>query len=660
MKSMPRLLLLLLLLCPGLTLPPAVFAGDDWKPVNPADLALKTPLVEKDADAEALAWEVHIDDSRVNELVLNHYLRVKIFTERGKESQSKIDIPYYSSTRIRDIAARVVKPDGSVLELKKDDVFERTIVKASGLKVKAKSFALPGVEPGSIVEYRWREVYAGGNLNRMRLQFQRDIPVQTVTYYLKPYMGMRYQPFHMGEAKFVKGKDGFYELTMNNMPAFREEPHMPPEDEVRAWMFLYYTEDLKDETEKYWKNYGKRQFDSTRDEMKVSDEVKTAVAGIIGDASTPEEKLHRIYDFCRLKIKNTSDDASGLSPDEKSKLKENKSPADTLKAGRGTGGNIDMLFGALAKAAGFDARLALSGNRADMHFDRTLVNATFLGSSFIAVMVGDKWEFFSPAEMYTPFGMLGWPEESQEALITDPKEPIWTNTGQAPADKSVAKRSGKFSLLEDGTLEGDVRIEYTGHLDYEKKEFNDDDSPMQREETLRDMVKAQMSTAELSDIRIENVADPLKPFTYAYHVRVPGYAQRTGKRLFIQPEYFEHGVPMVFTASARKHLIYFNYAWSEDDDIEIALPSGYALDNADAPAPIAPETTQQLIGHNLKISVAGGRSLLVRRKFFFGWPQPLIFTAKSYDPVKELFELVYHSDNHTITLKQAAATAVTK
>ena len=31
--------------------------------------------------------------------------------------------------------------------------------------------------------------------------------------------------------------------------------------------------------------------------MKVSAEVKSAVAGIVGDASTPEEKLKTIYDF---------------------------------------------------------------------------------------------------------------------------------------------------------------------------------------------------------------------------------------------------------------------------------------------------------------------------------------------------------------------------
>src|SRR4029079_15215858 len=248
---------------------------------------------------------------------------------------------------------------------------------------------------------------------------------------------------------------------------------------------------------------------------------------------------------------------------ERKKLKDNKSPSDTLKRGMGSGSDIDLLFGALARAAGFDARLALSGNRDDLFFNRELANISFLASSFIAVKVGEQWQYFSPAEMYTSFGMLGWPEESQEALITDPKEPIWTLTSTSKPEHSVEKRTAKLNLLEDGTLEGDVRIEYSGHLGFEKKEYNDDDSPAQREETLRNIVKKQMSTAELSEIKIENVSDPIKPFTYSYHIRVPGYAQRTGKRLFLQPEVFEHGRGSLFPSTNRKYDVYFNYPWSE-------------------------------------------------------------------------------------------------
>src|SRR6185369_11845293 len=99
----------------------ALPAGDDWRPVDPAELALKTSSVEKDADAEALFWEVRLDDSQLDEFSLKHYIRIKVFTERGKESQSRVDLPFIGSARIKDIAARVIKPDGSILELKKDD-----------------------------------------------------------------------------------------------------------------------------------------------------------------------------------------------------------------------------------------------------------------------------------------------------------------------------------------------------------------------------------------------------------------------------------------------------------------------------------------------------------------------------------------------------------
>src|SRR5713226_6461086 len=115
----------LFLLLPALTclLACASFAalagGDDWRPVDPSELALKTSTVEKDADAEALFWEVRVSDEvegGTPRTVLKHYVRIKIFTERGRESQSKIDIPYLSSWSITDIAARTVTPGNRIIE----------------------------------------------------------------------------------------------------------------------------------------------------------------------------------------------------------------------------------------------------------------------------------------------------------------------------------------------------------------------------------------------------------------------------------------------------------------------------------------------------------------------------------------------------------------
>lgn len=176
-------------------------------------------------------------------------------------------------------------------------------------------------------------------------------------------------------------------------------------------------------------DFGKRLYEVTKDDMKVNDDVRRAATTLVGDAATPEEKLKRIYEFCQTKIKNISRDAS-LTTEERNKLaKEIKSPADTLKRSMGRGSNIDRLFAALSSAAGFEAYIAFSGNRQSFFLDQKFPNPYFLlrGSSFVGVRLGETWRFFSPAETYTPFGMLGWREEGQKALIAD-KDPDWVQT----------------------------------------------------------------------------------------------------------------------------------------------------------------------------------------------------------------------------------------
>jgi hypothetical protein len=166
-----------------------------------------------------------------------------------------------------------------------------------------------------------------------------------------------------------------------------------------------------------------------------------------------------------------------------------------------------------------------------------------------------------------------------------------------------------------------------------------------------------MSTAEVSNISVENVTDPVKPFVYAYHIRVPGYAQRTGKRLFLQPAFFQHGASQLFPTSQRYNHVYFHYPWSEQDEVEIDLPAGFALDNADAPMGI---NAGEISRYDIKLGITSdNRTLIYKRTFFFGGggSTSLLYPVASYVQLKTLFDELHKRDNHTITLKQGAATA---
>ncbi len=657
----------LLVLCLALPAITTASGGVDWRPVTPEELAMKTPKVEPDADAEAIFWEVRIDDSSDENLSMQHYVRLKIFTDRGREKYSKLDIPFAKGTKIKDIAARVIKPDGSIVEIGEKEIFEREIIRANGIKVKAKSFAVPGLELGAIVEYRYRESISDAGAAGMHLKFQRDVPAQTLSYYYKPYNKKtpNYQSFNFQDTKFVEDEKGFWVATRTNVAALKEEPHMPPEDQVVPWMLLQsvrinwgvegfnFTISIKDPSSPvlYWASVGNEKSFVTKFMNKPDKDLKKAAADIVGSASTDDEKLRKLYDFCQTQINNTSFDTS-LTDDQRKKLPKNETVGDVLKHKSGSAQFIDLLFGALANSLGYETRVAFAGNRSEMFFRPEMTNESFIHPAAISVKVGEGWKFFNPGLKFLPYGMLIWYEEDVWALLVGEKEYNWVLTPITAPDKSLARRKAKFTLLEDGTLEGEGRIELTGQPALVYRLENYDKSDNKREEDLKEDLKRRLSTGEVSNVAIENLTDGNKPLVQTFKIRVPQYAQKTGKRLFLQPSFFEYGEPSLFSSATRKYDIYFHYPWAYDDTVEFNLPAGYGLENAEKPAPFS-------AGNISSYKVALGltpdhKTLVLHREFFFGGGGNMVFPRAGYDQVKLLFDRLHQSDEHTITLKQAA------
>jgi hypothetical protein len=175
-------------------------------------------------------------------------------------------------------------------------------------------------------------------------------------------------------------------------------------------------------------------------------------------------------------------------------------------------------------------------------------------------------------------------------------------------------------------------------------------SDAKRRESVENDLKARISAIEVSELRIDYMDDASKPLTYSCKVRIPNYGQRTGQRLFFQPGFFEFGVRPVFSEASRKHSIHFRYPWSEIDEIEIRLPAGFDLDNADQPAPVSDAKN---IG-SLKISMGinkGTNVMRYKREFHFGAGY-VLFPPESYAPLKRMFDAFHKADAHMVTLKE--------
>lgn len=646
----------------------ALGQDNGWRPVSPEEFSSETALVEQDADAEVIFWDVRVEDQYVPDkgfrTNLDHYIRIKIFSDRGREDNAKVEIPYGNLSsvdarvEISEIAARTTRRDGTIINLKQQDIFDQEVVSGEGISLQAKSFVIPGIETGSVVEYRWREVRQDSLTLFERLQVARDVPIREVKYYLKPVsapgfrLSMRIRAFNT-TAEAVKEAGGFYSLTFHDVPAYVEEPYMPPEDGVRPWLLVYYAgPEMSNDVPRsqYWGRVNLRTLESHKSTFKKRKSISKATERVLGDATSAVEKLRRIYTYCSKSIRNLSDDALGLSREERDDLKENKNASDTLKRRQGYSYEINHLFLAMARAAGFDARLARPARRTNPTFDKSFLSAFLLDSEIVAVKLDGGWTYFDPSLQHLPFGMLSWEMEGEEVLIVDEDTPEWNRIPASRPERSRVARTLRLKLDDSGGIYGTADIEFTGHAAAFIAEALDSLAPKEREAKAKEYAVSRIGpSASVENVTIENLGEPEKPLVYRLEFTVPQYCESTSRRLLLKPNVFANDTKPVFISGSRRNDIFFRYAWSEVDTVHVEIPEGFEFETAGDPVSIA--ETGDLGSYSGKIAFdKGSRTLIYSRAFSFGDSGKLLFEASSYARIKDMFDLVHAADQKAVTL----------
>jgi len=137
--------------------------ADDWLPISPDELNMTVEPKAPGAPAINLYRQVDRDDQAYHE---NNYVRIKILTEEGRK-YGDVSIPLYlQGEQINSIRARTIRPDGTIVNFD-GKFYMAPLAKGKDLKIMAKTFTLPDVQVGSIIEYRytssWEQyvIYAG-------------------------------------------------------------------------------------------------------------------------------------------------------------------------------------------------------------------------------------------------------------------------------------------------------------------------------------------------------------------------------------------------------------------------------------------------------------------------------------------------------------------
>jgi hypothetical protein len=202
------------------------------------------------APAIILYHEVERDD-RGNTGHENDYYRIKILKEEGRK-YADIEIPFFkeNGNNIVNVHARTIHPDGSIANFE-GKAFDKSIAKAKGLKYMAKTFTLPSVEVGSVIEYYYTLNLSENFLFDSHWILSEELFSKHAKFSLKPYtsiyspIGVRWtwERLPIGTEPPKEDPDHIIRLEASNIPAFQTEDYMPPADELKSRVDFTYTED---------------------------------------------------------------------------------------------------------------------------------------------------------------------------------------------------------------------------------------------------------------------------------------------------------------------------------------------------------------------------------------------------------------------------------
>ena len=632
--------------------PQPVSAGDDWQPINSEELKMTSLPEAPGAPAVYLYRQVDRDDQQSREM---NYVRIKILKEEGRK-YADVEIPFLRDNwDVHSLKARTIRPDGSIANFD-GKIYEKTIVKAKGLKYLAKTFTLPDVQVGSIIEYHYMKQWDRNTyFSQSQWILSEELFTKNAKFTLKPLSDFQLRwswPVGLPNGTDPpKNENPFIHMESKNVPAFQIEDFMPPQNELKYRVDFVYTQDNEEkEPEKFWKKEGKKLNSAAENFVGKRKAMEQAVAGIVSASDAPEQKAQKIYTRVQ-QIRNLSFEAEKTEQEQKrDKQKEIMNVEDVWKRGYGNGRDITWLYLGLARAAGLDASLVMVSRRSDYFFNQRVMNANQLNDSVVQLKLNGKEIYCDPGTVFTPFGLLPWSETGVQGLRLDKDGGSWVQTVLPQSSASRIDRKADLKLSDEGALSGKITITFSGleALYRRMEERNEDEAS--RKKFLEDQLKEFIPVG--SDVELTNKPDwssSSQTFVAEYDVKVQGWASAAGRRILVPVGLFTAPEKHIFEHADRVHPIYFEYPSEEIDDVTIEPPLVWKVSTV----PDEQVKDGKIIVYDLKVENKNNTLHLTRRLNL----DMLLIDTKYYTALRNFFQFVRSGDDGQIILQPIASAA---
>ena len=558
-----------------------------------------------------------------------------------------IAIFYSKLTQVKSLRATIYDADGRVLKkLKMSDFDDLSMIN---------NFSL--YEEDRILKYI-------PQINRLPYTVEYECQLQTKTTFFLPSWRPQNRPglaIEQSSCKFLSpvnyevrynthglkpsteeilpsGKQKQTMWTLENIPAWRDEPFLPPVDSITPWVMsapVNFEIDGMKGSFTNWEEFSLWCYNNLlKSNGKLSGETLAHIRKITEGISDSREKARIIYEYCQNKNRYVSiqkGKTGGISP-------RSISEVDVLSYGDCKA--LCNYTRVLLETVGIPAFYAIvHADERPVNPPENFANANFGNHIILCLPLEGDTVWLECTNNNAPFGYIGSFTGNRKALLLKTEgERIARTTVYKPEDNRQESVT-QFTLNEEGALSGHFVKQFSG-IQYNNR--NDEFTTLNAERT-NELKKIYSSFPEMEILSYSLTFDKNKTIaSERMQLESNRFASISNNRMYVlvNPVSMLESLPR--DLRNRTQNVYITTGFIDSDSISISFPKNYKVENIPPPVKISDDFG--VYDFEVKID---NNTLNIHRKFQLN---NILLPAERYNDVANFLKKVYASDHSKVVL----------
>ena len=638
---------------------PYAAAGGDAPQWMHALVNAPLPQYDEKTDAILLYSETNVTVIATDKVRTVTREAYKILRPEGR-GHGVVRVYYNPSSKIKSMHAWCIPAQGKDYDVKDKDAVDGAINEEGILMEddRYRMLVIPASEPGNIVGYEY-EVEERPFFLQDRWIFQEHDPVRESRYSLQLPPGWEFKSSWLNhpEIKPTDAGNNLWRWTVSDVKAIRHEAAMPPMLGVQGMMLVtFFPPGGKAATGfAEWSDLGNWVNQLLAGRLDASPELKQEVVTLTADRQTELQKMRAIAQFVQHDVRYVAIELGigGWQPHP---------AADVFSHRYGDCKDKATLVRSMLHEIGIESfHVVINTDRGvvtshtpahNYGFNHAIVAIKLPDSlddpSLVAVLQHPKLGrllYFDPTDEITPFGQIRGELQANYALLVTPTGgELLALPMQPPAMNSI-ERTAKLTLDPTGELKGSVKeVRLGGRAASERWQLRNVNKDLDRIKPIETLLAGSLSNFRITHASITNLTQTNLPFGFDYSFESENYAKSAGGLLLVRPRVLGNkAFGFLETKEPRKFPVEFDEPAHDTDVFEIAIPSGYEVD--DTPPPIDEDFS--FGSYHSKTEVNGG---VIRYTRTFEVKE-LSVPVDRTDELKRFYRTINGDERNTVVLK---------